>query len=85
MAAESNARMVAVRVLYTADCPSTPGTLELVEEVAGSVRIPIHMEKILVESPEQALALKFLGSPTVQVNGLDIDPAARNNTAYGFT
>jgi hypothetical protein len=26
-----------------------------------------------------------LGSPTVQVNGLDIDPSARTSSSYGLT
>jgi hypothetical protein len=26
----------------------------------------------------------FLGSPTIRVNGLDIDPASRNCTEIGF-
>ena len=76
---------VVVSVLYTAGCPATPETLELIEEVAACTRTPIKLEKILVQTPEQALYFKFLGSPTVQVNGIDVDPAARSNTAYGFT
>jgi hypothetical protein len=85
MAAKSKTQVVEVRVLFTAGCPATPETLELVTDVASSTQTPIKLEKILIESPEQALDLKFLGSPTVQVNGLDVDPAARSNTAYGFT
>jgi hypothetical protein len=30
--------------------------------------------KIAVETPEQAVATCFLGSPTVRVNGRDIEP-----------
>ena len=85
MTAENDTRVVEVKLLFTAGCPATPETLELVQEAAGSTRIPIKLAKILIESPEQALALKFLGSPTVQINGLDVDPAARDNTSYGLT
>ena len=74
-----------IKVLYTEGCPGTPGTIELVEDVAAGMGTAIRMEQILVESPEHAMEHKFLGSPTVQVNGLDVDPAARKNTAYGFT
>jgi hypothetical protein len=77
--------VVEVRVLYTVGCRSTPETLGLIEDVATRTDTSISLEKVLVESPEQAVKLKFLGSPTVQVNGLDVDPAARSNTAYGLS
>jgi hypothetical protein len=47
--------------------------------------IPIVVEQVLVTTQDQANELRFLGSPTVQVNGQDIDPAARPSTAFGFT
>jgi len=28
---------------------------------------------------------KFLGSPTIRINGLDVDPSMRSSTNYGFT
>lgn len=77
--------LVDVRLLYTVDCAGTPATVDLINSVAAEVGIQVRLEQILVQSPEQANELKFLGSPTVQVNGLDIDPAARDNTNYGFT
>ncbi|MCZ6837144.1 MAG: hypothetical protein O7G85_15320 [Planctomycetota bacterium] len=27
---------------------------------------------------------KFIGSPTVRINGLDVEPTSRLSTAYGF-
>jgi hypothetical protein len=46
--------------------------------------IEIDLKIVPVESQEQAQQWKFLGSPTVQVNGLDIEPSARSATAFGF-
>jgi hypothetical protein len=77
--------LVDVRLLYTAGCVGTPATVDLINSVAAEMGIQVRLERILVQSPEQANELRFLGSPTVQVNGLDIDPAARDNTNYGFT
>ena len=31
---------------------------------------------------EEAARLRFLGSPTVQVDGVDIEPNARNRTSF---
>jgi hypothetical protein len=67
------------------DCPATPPTMRLVEEVARALDIPIALEPVLVETSEQAQQLRFLGSPTVQVAGLDIEPEARTSRDFGLT
>ena len=38
-----------------------------------------------METPEQAEALAFLGSPTVQMEGRDIEPEARTRQDFGLT
>jgi hypothetical protein len=73
-----------VTVLYTAGCGGTPATIALVKRVAHELDIPLRLQEVLIHSPEQAVRQNFLGSPTVQVNGLDIDPAARQRDDYGF-
>ena len=76
---------VNVRVLRMAECPATPGTVRLVESVARTMGISIAIEQILVETPEQAQTLAFLGSPTVKVEGHDIEPEARSRLDFGLT
>ncbi len=73
-----------ITVLYTEGCAATPATIELIRQVTEEKGIPFRLQEILVASPDQALQLEFLGSPTVQINGLDIEPSARSSTAYGF-
>ena len=77
-------RPVDVKVLFTENCTATPITIQLVQDIAQEMDIPILLQKVPVESSEEANLLKFLGSPTVQINGLDVDSAARTNTDYGF-
>ena len=76
---------VKIRVLQMAECPATPPTIRLVQEVACALGTPIILEAVLVETPEQAEALAFLGSPTVQVEGRDIEPDARTRQDFGLT
>jgi len=76
--------IVVVKVLYTEGCSATPATIDLIYNVAAETNVLVSLERILVETPDQANELQFLGSPTVQVNGLDIDPSARNSTDFGF-
>ena len=68
-----------------AECPATPATIQLVESVARGMDISIALESVLVDSPEQAEALAFLGSPTVQVDGRDMEPEARTRQDFGLT
>jgi hypothetical protein len=39
---------------------------------------------VAVSSQEQATEHRCLGSPTVQINGLDIEPAARVSMNFGL-
>ena len=76
---------ITVRILHMAECPATPATIHLVERVARDMGSAITLDRILVDTPEQAQALAFLGSPTVQVDGRDIEPEARSRTDFGLT
>jgi hypothetical protein len=62
-----------------------PPTVELVKKIAQDLNIPIKMETVIVGTQEQARELRFLGSPTVQIEGLDIEPSARDSFAFGLT
>ena len=37
-----------------------------------------------VETPEEAEAVRFLGSPSVRVDGRDIEPGAESRTDFGM-
>jgi predicted signal transduction protein with EAL and GGDEF domain len=76
---------VEVRILHMAECPATPATVRLVEDVARSLDVPIVLETVLVETSDQAQTLQFLGSPTVQVAGRDIEPEAGDRQDFGLT
>ena len=60
--------------LYYEDCPSYDLALERLREVMDEEGIPNVVEVIKVESEEQARKLRFVGSPTIRVDGQDIDP-----------
>ena len=72
-----------VTVLRDSDCGSD--AITRVKEVARRLGIDVTVEEVIVENEEQAKALKWPGSPTVRIKGLDIDPKARENTSYAMT
>ncbi len=63
-----------VSFLYYEDCPSYELALERLRSVMAEEGIPGEVEVIKVETEEQARELRFVGSPTIRVDGQDIDP-----------
>lgn len=73
-----------VVVLHNERCPSTPKTIERIEECISEYGFHVELRKVLVSTQAEANEWKFLGSPTVQVNGIDIDPDVRDAKGFGF-
>ena len=63
-----------IRFLFYEECPSHEPALERLREVLVEEGIDANVEVVKVESEEQAQELRFVGSPTILVNGRDIDP-----------
>jgi hypothetical protein len=59
---------------YWEDCPSHEAALERLHQAMAEEGIKTPVKVVKVESPEQAEHLRFVGSPTILVNGLDIQP-----------
>ena len=73
-----------IRVLYFDGCPNSEAAMNLVRQVVASHDVRATIESIEVLSHADAERLRFLGSPSVQVNGVDVDPAARERTDFGM-
>jgi hypothetical protein len=84
MGGETMNKTVHVRVLYSQGCPNASPVVDLIERVGKEIGHRVAIETVLVTSQEKAVEFRFLGSPTVQIKGLDIEPAARESTAFGF-
>lgn len=70
-----------VELLYFDGCPGYRELLPRVRELVGDrAELELHP----VESMGQAERVRFLGSPTVRVNGADVDPDAAGGTDYGL-
>ena len=60
-----------VELLWWDGCPSYPEARELLEDVlAGRAEVELRE----VRSDEEAEALGFPGSPTIRIDGRDVDP-----------
>jgi hypothetical protein len=69
-----------VQLLYLPDCPNYQPTRELIEQTSSELGIELDLELIKIDDKESAHRLRFLGSPTVRIDGDDIEPNARDRT-----
>jgi hypothetical protein len=65
---------VRIELLYWEGCPSHPEALELLREVLADLGLEIAVELREVKTHEEAEELRFPGSPTIRVDGRDVDP-----------
>jgi hypothetical protein len=54
----------------------------VVQRLAAETGAELRQRRI--ETAQEAHAARFLGSPTVRVNGRDVDPGADERTDYGL-
>lgn len=73
-----------VEVLYIADCPNHKPTVERVRDVLRSAGMPEMVQEVEVCTQADTEAMRFLGSPTVRVDGLDVEPEARAVQHFGL-
>ncbi len=74
-----------IEVLYFAGCPNVEPTLSLADEVLSQLGLSADVRKVEVRSPEDAERLCFLGSPSVRVDGRDIEPGAESRKEYALS
>ena len=73
-----------ITVLTFEGCPSGDITHDLVKRVVSEEGVDAVVERVEVSDGQTARARRFLGSPSVHVNGVDIEPARRTDESYGI-
>ena len=74
-----------VEILYFEGCPNHEPARALVERLARQLHVEPQIELVEVTDPDAAVALRFLGSPTVRVNGVDVEPGAAERRDFAFS
>jgi hypothetical protein len=82
MTTDRPARRPVIEVLYVQDCPHYPATLALVERVRAEVGIDTELRISLIDDQAAAVQAQFPGSPTVRVDGHDVEPGSEPATEY---
>jgi hypothetical protein len=71
-----------VEVLYFDGCPSHDRLMPALQAFAKAHHAELVQRR--VETLEEAEKLRFLGSPSVRVDGRDVEPGAESRTDYGM-
>lgn len=71
-----------VEVLYVSECPSHLAAVKLIKDVLTAEGVATDIHEVLVRDEGMASDLKFLGSPTIRINGRDV--AGESQTAENF-
>lgn len=74
-----------IEVLTFEGCPNAESTRELVRQAVQSEAVEATIEFIEVDSPALAQELRFLGSPSVRIDGEDIESSANSSSECGLT
>ena len=77
--------MITVEVLFFEGCPNHEPTLQLARAAVADLCVSAEVREVEVESPEDAETLRFLGSPSVRVNGRDIEPGAEDRAGFALS
>lgn len=74
-----------VEILYFAGCPNHPPAVSQVRKALQQEGVAAEMVEMEIKDADTARAVGFLGSPTIRVNGQDVEAAARSAQSFGFT
>ncbi len=73
-----------IEILYFEGCPNYAPAADRLKMVLQQEGLLAEIAEVEVKDESSAKALKFFGSPTIRVNGLDIEANSRNVKDTGF-
>jgi hypothetical protein len=73
-----------IEIFYIDDCPNHRPTVERVNELLKQLGLAADVIEVPVTDSASALTYRFLGSPTVRINGIDVEPSARTSNQFGL-
>lgn len=73
-----------VELLFFADCPNHAVFLPHLQQLLDSYDISSPVQPIEVTDDKHAHQTRFLGSPSLRINGVDVEPGADSRNNYGL-
>lgn len=73
-----------IEFLFWEECPSHPVALDRLHKILQQEKIEAEVKKIEIITEEDARQWSFSGSPTIRINGEDIDPEGARAQRVGL-
>jgi hypothetical protein len=73
-----------IELLYVANCPNHVVALERLRATLSAENLQTPVKEVLVSDAAMAQSLKFPGSPTIRINGQDVEPQGEQSTSFGL-
>ena len=73
-----------IELLAFAGCPNAASARANIAQALAKEGRTADVTYVEVDTPDLARQMHFLGSPSVRVNGLDVEPAARSRNDFGL-
>jgi hypothetical protein len=67
---------VKIELLYFAGCPNHLAAEELLHDVIADLGQKADIAHVEVPDQETAVRMKFPGSPSIRINGIDVEPGS---------
>ena len=74
-----------IELLHVRGCPHHAETLALLRQILDEAGLAAAIEEVEVRDSEAAQALGFLGSPSIRIDGRDIEPRASERRDFGMS
>src|SRR5579863_7947259 len=81
----NRARKVKVEVFYVAECPSHPEAVKFVRDVLAAEGVAAEIHEVLVSDERMANDLRFLGSPTIRIDGRDVAGESQRSESFALS
>ncbi len=73
-----------IELLYFKGCPSWRQAEDNLKAALTELRLSGSIERVRVESKEEAVRRRFPGSPTIRIDGKDIEAGADEGNAFSL-
>ena len=78
-------RTIRIEVLSRTDCPNRGMAITIVERAIRETGVSARLDLVEITNEPQAEFQRFLGSPTVRVDGRDVEFGASDRTDYSLS
>ncbi len=74
-----------IELLYFEGCPNHVPARQMLRETLDSLRREDEIHEVEIHTQAEAETTRFVGSPSIRVNGSDIEPWARTAQSFGLS